>query len=86
MTKTPDRVSRFAAIDAALSETTRRGSCYMCAWLEDQPPEDAEYIRSLLEAPVKAKGHMHISQVLAKGGFEISEDAVRNHRTNHVYR
>lgn len=58
----------------------------MCAWLEDQPAEDAEYIRSLLEAPVKVKGHMHISRVLADGGVEISEDAVRNHRTKHVYR
>lgn len=81
MTKTQARVSRFAELEASVSPQRPTG-CKTCRWLRDAPAEDAEFIRSLLDAPVEVKGHKHISQVLAAGGVRISEDAVRNHR-NH---
>lgn len=70
--------SRFAALEATIQP--RATGCKMCRWLASAPAEDAEFIRSLLDAPMEVKGHKHISNVLAAGGVRISDDAVRNHR------
>lgn len=70
--------SRFAALEASIAPHPT--GCKMCRWLADAPDEDAEFIRSLLGAPIDVKGHKHISRVLAAGGVQMSDDAVRNHR------
>ncbi len=80
----PAAKSRFAELDAFVATSQRPSDCKTCRWLRTAPVEDADFIRTLLNAPVEVKGHKHISQVLAAGGVQISEDAVRNHRSHHL--
>lgn len=60
--------------------------CKVCAYLRDLAPSEVAEWQGALASPVSEIANMSVVRALKRRGVDLTEAAVRRHRSNHAAR